>query len=64
MPKTKRFKKISLTQTDAKGRESKAKLMEDVQSAADVYEHAYLFLVDNMRNAKLKDVRTEWSTSR
>jgi mRNA turnover protein 4 len=35
-----------------------------IRDAADEYAYVYIFSVDNMRNAKLKEVRTAWSDSR
>jgi len=64
MPKTKRYKKISLTQTKKKGLQWKQNLVEDVRSCAEKYSHIYLFSVQNMRNNKLKSIRNEWKDSR
>nr|CAG4636439.1 EOG090X0BJA [Eubosmina coregoni]SVE70003.1 EOG090X0BJA [Eubosmina coregoni] len=64
MPKTKRFQKISLTQTKKKGLSGKQTLVEDVRSCVDTYSHIYLFSVQNMRNNKLKFIRNEWKDSR
>lgn len=35
-----------------------------IRSALETYTYIYIFSVDNMRNIHLKDVRTDWSTSR
>nr|CAG4638673.1 EOG090X0BJA [Cyclestheria hislopi] len=64
MPKTKRFKKISLTQTKKKNLGWKQQLVEDVRTCVDKYSYVYLFSVQNMRNNKLKYVRNEWKDSR
>ncbi|EDQ92433.1 uncharacterized protein MONBRDRAFT_30832 [Monosiga brevicollis MX1] len=64
MPKSKRAKVVSLTQTDKKGLETKTQLVEQIQQCLDEYKAAYIFSVDNMRNAKLKDVRLAWRNSR
>lgn len=64
MPKTKRFKKISLTNTKKKGLGGKQQLVEEVRSAVEKYSHLYLFSVQNMRNNKLKFIRNEWKDSR
>lgn len=64
MPKSKRDKKISLTKTAKKGLESKQKLIEELRKCADTYTNLFIFSVANMRNNKLKDVRTAWKHSR
>nr|CAG4641964.1 EOG090X0BJA [Eurycercus lamellatus] len=64
MPKTKRYQKISLTQTKKKGLSGKQQLVEDVRSCVEKYSHVYLFSVQNMRNSKLKFIRNEWKDSR
>nr|CAG4637282.1 EOG090X0BJA [Ceriodaphnia reticulata]SVE73140.1 EOG090X0BJA [Ceriodaphnia reticulata] len=64
MPKTKRFQKISLTQTKKKGLSGKQQLVEDIRSCVEKYSHLYLFSVQNMRNNKLKFIRNEWKDSR
>uniref|UniRef100_A0A182Q1N7 Ribosome assembly factor mrt4 n=1 Tax=Anopheles farauti TaxID=69004 RepID=A0A182Q1N7_9DIPT len=64
MPKSKRDKKVSLTKTDRKGLSNKQQIIEDIQQCRDTYDNIFLFSVQNMRNSKLKDVRTEWKNSR
>jgi len=64
MPKSKRDKKISLTQTRKKGLESKQKVVEELRECVDKYARIFTFSVQNMRNSKLKDVRLEWKHSR
>nr|CAG4641127.1 EOG090X0BJA [Eulimnadia texana] len=64
MPRSKRFKKVSLTQTKKKGLDWKQKLVEDVRSCADKYSNLFLFSVQNMRNSKLKQIRNQWKDSR
>ncbi|KAM9814117.1 mRNA turnover protein 4 homolog [Neosynchiropus ocellatus] len=64
MPKSKRDKKVSLTKTAKKGLESKQKLIEELRSCVDTYKHLFIFSVANMRNNKLKDIRTAWKHSR
>lgn len=64
MPKSKRNKKVSLTQTRKKGLELKQKVIEEVRENVDRYARIFTFSVQNMRNAKLKDVRQEWTHSR
>jgi len=64
MPKSKRDKRVSLTQTRKKGLELKQTLMEKMREAADTYARIFTFSVHNMRNVQLKDIRTQWSHSR
>ncbi|XP_006642100.1 mRNA turnover protein 4 homolog isoform X1 [Lepisosteus oculatus] len=64
MPKSKRDKKISLTKTTKKGLESKQNLIEELRKCVDMYSHLFIFSVANMRNSKLKDIRTAWKHSR
>nr|CAG4642735.1 EOG090X0BJA [Evadne anonyx] len=64
MPKTKRYKKISLTNTKKKGLGGKQQLVEGVREAVDKYSNIFLFSVQNMRNNKLKFIRNEWKDSR
>lgn len=58
------FLSVSLTQTKKKGLEGKQRLVEDVRECAAKYSHIYLFSVQNMRNNKLKSIRSEWKDSR
>ncbi len=64
MPKSKRDRKVSLTNTRKKGLELKQKLIEEVRECVDKYARIFLFSVENMRNSKIKDVRNMWKHSR
>ncbi|KAI4503964.1 hypothetical protein M0802_001367 [Mischocyttarus mexicanus] len=64
MPKSKRDKTISLTKTSKKGKLLKEHLVEDVRNWCTKYKHILLLSVQNMRNNKLKDLRSEWNDSR
>lgn len=64
MPKSKRERVISLTQTDKKGREGKENLFRSIRESLDEHRYAWVFSVENMRNTYLKDVRAQWSDSR
>lgn len=64
MPKSKRDKKISLTKTAKKGLETKQKLIQELRECVDTYRNLFIFSVANMRNNKLKDIRTAWKHSR
>ncbi|KAK3741821.1 hypothetical protein RRG08_018521 [Elysia crispata] len=64
MPKSKRDKKVSLTQTKRKGLELKQRLIEKIRETADQYARIFTFSVHNMRNVQLKEIRQEWNHSR
>jgi len=64
MPKSRRDKKVSLTETKKKGRGAKENLVEEVKKCVELYDHAFVFSVSNMRNSKLKQVRNCWKHSR
>jgi len=64
MPKSKRNKVVTLTDTKKKGYDRKVDLVSEIQKCCDTYNSLYLFSVDNMRNGLIKNVRTEWRTSR
>lgn len=64
MPKSRREKIVSLTQTDKKGREGKENLFRSIRESLDEHKYAWVFSVENMRNTYLKDVRAQWSDSR
>ncbi|KAI8893993.1 ribosomal protein L10-domain-containing protein [Globomyces pollinis-pini] len=61
---SRRNKIVNLTQTDKKGRPAKESLLAQVRQCVDNYSHVYVFLVHNMRNSFMKDVRTHWNDSR
>lgn len=64
MPKSKRDKKVSLTKTNKKGLVQKQQVIEEIQSCAEKYDNIFLFSAENMRNSKLKEIRTQWRDSR
>ncbi|PNF29629.1 mRNA turnover protein 4-like protein [Cryptotermes secundus] len=64
MPKSKRDKKISLTKTKKKGLVFKQQLVDEIRKCVEDYRRIFVFSVQNMRNSKLKDLRTEWKHSR
>ncbi|XP_055609631.1 mRNA turnover protein 4 homolog [Uranotaenia lowii] len=64
MPKSRRDKKVSLTKTERKGLSNKQQIIEDIQECRQKYDNVFLFSVQNMRNSKLKDIRTAWKNSR
>lgn len=54
----------SLTNTRKKGLDRKSSLLQDVRDCCDRYSYLFLFGVENMRNNKIKDVRSKWKDSR
>ncbi|XP_032087817.1 mRNA turnover protein 4 homolog [Thamnophis elegans] len=64
MPKSKRDKKVSLTKTAKKGLEVKQNLIEELRKCVDTYKRLFIFSIANMRNNKLKDIRSAWKHSR
>lgn len=64
MPKSKRDKKVSLTNTRKKGLEFKQSIVDEIHENVDLYARIFVFSTQNMRNNKLKDVREQWKHSR
>jgi mRNA turnover protein 4 len=55
---------VALTRTRKKGLESKKKLIDELRNCLEEYDKVFVFSVRDMRNAKLKDVRAKFRTSR
>ncbi|XP_067010448.1 mRNA turnover protein 4 homolog [Anabrus simplex] len=64
MPKSKRDKKISLTKTAKKGLLFRQQLVDEIRRCVQNFSRIFVFTIQNMRNGKLKDLRTEWRHSR
>ena len=64
MPKAKRPRKITLSQTQKKGRTRKTSIIDEVRECTDKFTSVYVFTCDNMRNAALKTVRQQLKESR
>ncbi|XP_014473579.1 PREDICTED: mRNA turnover protein 4 homolog [Dinoponera quadriceps] len=64
MPKSKRDKKVSLTNTSKKGLVLKQRIIEDVKKCMEEYNRVFLISIQNTRNTKLLDLRAEWKDSR
>eukprot|EP00041_Stephanoeca_diplocostata_P006022 m.73534 g.73534 ORF g.73534 m.73534 type:complete len:219 (+) comp16124_c0_seq14:267-923(+) len=64
MPKSKRAKVVPLTRTVKQGFQAKEALISEIRDAADAFSTIFVFSVKDMRNARLKDVRNKWKTSR
>ncbi|KAI0562736.1 mRNA turnover protein [Gracilaria domingensis] len=65
MGRSKRERVVALTKTRKHviGKKKKQELLEAIRSDIDQYEHIYVFSTDNMRNAKLKQLRSSWNDS-
>lgn len=62
MPKSKRARVVHTSVVQKKASKKKsAALFAAVQDAAETYQHALVFGVENMRNASLKTVRQEFA---
>ncbi|ODQ68575.1 hypothetical protein NADFUDRAFT_31013 [Nadsonia fulvescens var. elongata DSM 6958] len=64
MPKSRRSKLVTLTQTSKKTREDREKIGEEIHECLDKYTYVWVFNVNNMRNTFLKDIRQDWKGSR
>ncbi|GMM32803.1 Mrt4 protein [Saccharomycopsis crataegensis] len=64
MPKSKRSKLVSLTQTDKKGRDNKERIFDEVRSNLDTFRYAWLLNLDGVRNQVLQELRSEWAGSK
>ncbi|KAF5301875.1 hypothetical protein FQR65_LT08707 [Abscondita terminalis] len=64
MPKSKRDKKVSLTNTRKKGLVLKQKIVEDIRGCIDKFTSIYVFTYKNMRTDKMQSIRQEWKPSR
>lgn len=64
MPRSKRDRVVALTQTSKKGKEAKAKLIDEVREQAEQFSYLWVFEVEHMRNNLLQEVRTAWKGSK
>jgi mRNA turnover protein 4 len=64
MPKSKRQKVVPLTKTGKKGVKLKENLVEELHRCCDVYPCLFVIRVENMRNVRLKELRSAWGSSR
>ena len=59
MPKSKRNKVVSLTNTKKKGREGKEQLIEKIQDCVGEYKYGYVLSFHNMRTTPFKQMQNE-----
>ncbi|KAM0788017.1 hypothetical protein ACM66B_006216 [Microbotryomycetes sp. NB124-2] len=64
MPRSKRDRVVALTQTDKKGKEHKAELINQVRDLSEQFQYVWVFDVEHMRNNVLKEVRQAWKGSK
>lgn len=64
MPRARRNKLVSLTQTKKKSMADKESFADTVRETANRFNYAWLFSIGNSRNAYIKDVRLLWEGSR
>eukprot|EP00173_Palmaria_palmata_P005064 Plantae.Rhodophyta-Palmaria_palmata.ctg8172.p1 GENE.Plantae.Rhodophyta-Palmaria_palmata.ctg8172~~Plantae.Rhodophyta-Palmaria_palmata.ctg8172.p1 ORF type:complete len:228 (-),score=45.73 Plantae.Rhodophyta-Palmaria_palmata.ctg8172:288-971(-) len=66
MGRSKRERSVALTATRKRvvGRDAKQKLLNEMRNLVDTYKNIFVFSTENMRNAKLKGLRSEWKESR
>uniref|UniRef100_A0A183BQR7 Ribosome assembly factor mrt4 n=1 Tax=Globodera pallida TaxID=36090 RepID=A0A183BQR7_GLOPA len=57
MPKSKRDKIVSLTKVKKKSREGKGGLLKEVRECIDQYKHLFVFSTENLRSARLGEIR-------
>ena len=55
---------MSLTKTDAKGKDLKKKLVEVLRGSVDEYKSIYVMNFENMRAAKFREIRMDWKESK
>ncbi|KAG8715127.1 mRNA turnover and ribosome assembly protein [Ceratobasidium sp. 394] len=60
MPRSKRSKVVSLTKTEKKTKAHKEELITQIRENAQKWKYAWVFTVGDMRNAALKDIRSQW----
>ncbi|KAI5957003.1 MRT4 [Candida jiufengensis] len=64
MPKSKRSKLVTLSQTDKKGKEAKTKLFDEIRLALDNYSNVWILQMKDIRTPVLQDIRSDWSDSK
>lgn len=55
---------LTATKKRVVGRDSKQMLLNEIRQFVDTFENIFIFSTENMRNAKLKQLRSEWKDSR
>jgi len=64
MPRSKKSQLVTLSKTTTKGKEGKENLILLIRQCLEDFKHLYVFSFHNMRTSELKEVRTQWNTSR
>ena len=58
MPKSRRVRRVALTQTESKGREGKQRLINNIRESVDGYKYTYVLRYHNLRSNHFKALRT------
>ncbi|EDO16834.1 hypothetical protein Kpol_1056p35 [Vanderwaltozyma polyspora DSM 70294] len=64
MPRSKRSKLVTLSQTDKKGRENKERIFDEVRAALDTYRYVWILYLDDVRTPVLQEIRSSWTGSK
>ncbi|CAH6718839.1 ribosome assembly factor Mrt4p [[Candida] jaroonii] len=64
MPRSKRSKLVTLSQTDKKGKENKERIFDDVREALDEYKYVFVLKLDDVRTPVLQELRSDWKGSK
>ncbi|CAI5760485.1 unnamed protein product [Candida verbasci] len=64
MPRSKRSKLVTLSNTEKKTKEDKTRLFDDIRSALDEYKNLFILKLDNIRTPILQDIRNNWTGSK
>lgn len=61
MPRSKRSKLVTLSQTDKKGKENKLRIFDSIRAALDEYRFVFALQLGDLRNNFLQDIRSDWT---
>ena len=64
MPRSKRNKEVSLTNTKAKTKDQKTELITSLREFVDEYKHIFVFSYENLKGTKFRDIRFYWRESK
>lgn len=64
MPRSKRSKLVTLSQTDKKGKENKVRIFDEVREGLDLFKSVWVLQLDDVRTPVLQDIRSDWVGSK